>query len=114
VRPWADVEAASTIPAGPAPTRKRRAQPDAPLGVRPAWTRLYFGVGRRDDAKPGDLGGAITGEAGVAGAQVGKIEIMGNFSLVDVDSQVADAVLSKLDGATIRGRTVPVRRDREA
>lgn len=114
VRPWADVEAASTIPAGPATTRKRRAQPDAPVGVRPAWTRLYFGVGRRDDAKPGDLVGAITGEAGVAGAQVGKIEIMGNFSLVDVDSQVADAVLNKLDGATIRGRTVPVRRDREA
>lgn len=113
VRPWADVEAASTIPAGPAPNRRRRPSEEAPLGTRPAWTRLYFGVGRRDDAKPGDLVGAITGEAGVAGAQVGKIEIMGNFSLVDIDSQVADEVLGKLDGATIRGRTVPVRRDRE-
>ncbi|HEM46964.1 MAG TPA: hypothetical protein ENO23_07955, partial [Alphaproteobacteria bacterium] len=56
----------------------------------------------------------ITGETGIAGAQIGKIEIMGNFSLVDVDSQVADAVMRKLDGVQIRGRTVPVRRDRES
>ncbi|MDH3297956.1 MAG: DbpA RNA binding domain-containing protein, partial [Gemmatimonadota bacterium] len=63
-------------------------------------------------AKPGDLVGAITGEAGIAGAQIGKIEIMGNFSLVDVDSQVADEVIDRLAGVTIRGRSVPVRADR--
>jgi len=122
VRPWADVEAASS-PAGWAPettreaprARRRPERPEeVPRGARPAWTRLYFGVGRRDEAKPGDLVGAITGETGIAGAQVGKIEIMGNFSLVDVDSQVADEVLRKLDGVTIRGRTVPVRRDRDS
>jgi hypothetical protein len=73
---------------------------------------LYFGVGRRDEAQPGDLVGAITGEAEIAGGQVGKIEIMGNFSLVEIDSQVADEVVARLDGATIRGRTVPVRLDR--
>ncbi|MFQ5529122.1 MAG: DbpA RNA binding domain-containing protein [Gemmatimonadota bacterium] len=108
VRPWAEVEEASTGGGGPgAGARDRR-----PLGTRSAWTRLYFGVGRRDEAKPGDLVGAITGEAGIAGAQIGKVEIMGNFSLVDIDSQVADDVISRLDGATIRGRSVPVRRDR--
>lgn len=118
VRPWADVEAASSSGALGTDTGQGARRPDRarelPRGARPAWTRLYFGVGRRDEAKPGDLVGAITGETGIAGAQVGKIEIMGNFSLVDVDSQVADDVLRKLDGVTIRGRTVPVRRDRES
>ncbi len=101
VRPWADVEEALT--------GARNVQP---RGTRSAWTRLYFGVGRRDEAKPGDLVGAITGETGIAGAQIGKVEIMGNFSLVDIDSQVADDVISRLDGVTIRGRSVPVRIDR--
>ena len=108
VRPWAEVEEALTGEGPPGPkTRDRR-----PLGTRSAWTRLYLGVGRRDDAKPGDLVGAITGETGIAGAQIGKVEIMGNFSLVDIDSQVADDVIRRLDGLTIRGRSVPVRIDR--
>ncbi len=108
VRPWADVEEASTGDGG----RSKGGRDQLPRGARPAWTRLYFGVGRRDEAKPGDLVGAITGEAGIAGGQIGKIEIMANFSIVDVDSQVADEVIARLDGATIRGRSVPVRRDR--
>lgn len=116
VRPWADVEAASSRSAASSGGRGRRDEraADVPRGARPAWTRLYLGIGRRDEAKPGDIVGAITGETGIAGAQVGKIEIMGNFSLVDVDSQVADEVMRKLEGVTIRGRTVPVRRDRES
>jgi ATP-dependent RNA helicase DeaD len=59
-----------------------------------------------------DLVGAITGETGIAGAQIGKIEIRGSFSLVEVDSQVVDDVIRKLDGTGIRGRAVTVKRDR--
>ena len=40
--------------------------------------------------------GAITGETGIAGAQIGKIEIRGSFSLVEIDSQVVDRVIDKL------------------
>ncbi len=115
VRPWADVEEASTEEPGRARNGEGRSkkEPDrVPRGARPAWTRLYFGVGRRDEVQTGDLVGAITGEAEIAGGQVGKIEIMGNFSLVDIDSQVADQVIARMDGVTIRGHTVPVRRDR--
>lgn len=114
VRTWPDIEAASLGPAGRAARKRRREKEEVPVGARPAWTRLYFGIGRRDEARPGDIVGAITGETGIAGAQIGKIEIMGSFSLVDVDSQVADQVIRSLDGVTIRGRTVPVRHDRES
>jgi len=122
VRPWADVEAASTAAgwsarkdrAGrdrPADDRARRRGEPVPRGARQAWTQLRFGVGRRDEVKPGDLVGAITGETGIAGAQIGKIEVGASSSVVDIDSQVADEVLRKLDGVQIRGKPARVRRE---
>jgi ATP-dependent RNA helicase DeaD len=59
------------------------------------------------------LVGAITGETGVVGGQIGKIDIRGGFSLVDVDAQVLEQVVEGLDGVVIKGRTVAVRPDRE-
>ena len=82
--------------------------------MRKAWSRLYIGAGKRDDVRPGDLVGAITGETSAVGGQIGKIDIRGNFSLVDVDSQVVDEVIAALNGATIRGRVAQVRLDRDS
>lgn len=120
VVPWPDIEAASLtirssspgMPAeGRAPSARRSAEP--PRGARTAWTRLFFGIGRKDDIKPGDLVGAITGETGIVGGQIGKIDIRGGFTLVEIDSQVVDEVVRKLAGVTIRGQEVPVRPDRD-
>ncbi|MGD2121663.1 MAG: DbpA RNA binding domain-containing protein, partial [Gemmatimonadota bacterium] len=61
---------------------------------------------------PGDLLGAIAGEAGVEGSQVGKIEIRDNFSLVEVAPTVADKLIRHVNGTTIRGRAVRVDHDR--
>lgn len=80
--------------------------------VRPAWTRIFVNVGKKDGAGPGDLVGAITGETPATGAQVGKIEVRHTFSLVDVDSQIADEVIRGLRGKTIRNREVVARADR--
>ncbi|MCL7974147.1 MAG: DbpA RNA binding domain-containing protein [marine benthic group bacterium] len=131
VIPWPDIEAASLTGApvdqrppprdsgshargrGQAGSGGERRGGATPRGARPAWTKLYFGIGRKDDIKPGDLVGAITGETGIVGGQIGKIDIRGGFSLVEVDSQVVDDVLRRLQGVTIRGRDVPVRADRE-
>ena len=81
---------------------------------RPTWTRVFVGVGKRDGAGPGDLVGAITGETSVSGGQIGRIEIRHNFSLVDVDSLVADEVVRGLDGRRIKGRDIIARLDRDA
>lgn len=111
VRPWADVEAATV---GPQQAGGARAATPAPhRGTRAAWSRVFIGTGSRDSARAGDLVGAITGETGIAGAQIGKIEIRGSYSLVEIDSQVVDEVIRKLDGTVIRGRAVTVKRDRE-
>lgn len=76
------------------------------------WVRLFVGVGEKEDIGPGDLLGAIAGEAGVEGSQVGKIEIRETFSLVEVISTVAEKVVRGLNGTTIRGRAVRVDYDR--
>jgi len=62
--------------------------------------------------RPGDLVGAITGEAGVTGASVGAIQIADGHSLVEVPEAEAQDILRALSGATIKGRKVPVRLER--
>lgn len=87
----------------------REREPGAPEPSLPAWTRLYFGVGRRDGVRPADIVGAITGEAPVRGEQVGRIEILDTHALVEVDATVAEQVIRALASTTIRGRPAKVR-----
>jgi ATP-dependent RNA helicase DeaD len=76
------------------------------------WARLFVAVGEKDGVGPGDLLGAIAGEAGVEGSQVGKIEIRDTFSLVEVNPTVADKIIRRINGTSIRGRAVRVDHDR--
>ena len=97
--------------------QETEARPDGPsvLSGGPApktWVRLFVGVGEKDEVGPGDLLGAIAGETGVEGSQVGKIEIRDTFSLVEVIPDVADKIIRGINGTTIRGRAVRVDYDR--
>lgn len=76
------------------------------------WTRLYVGIGSRDEIRPGDLVGALAGEAEIKGSQIGKIEIRDSFSVVEVEADVADRVIRAVNGTTIKGRSVRVDYDR--
>ena len=62
--------------------------------------------------RPGDLVGAIAGEAGITSRSIGAIEIKEGFSLVEVQEAVADDVIEALRGTKIRGLKVTVRRER--
>ncbi len=95
-------------PSGPPqpPTSASRPRPPS------AWVRLYVSLGARDGVGPGDLVGAITGEVGIEGSQVGKIEVRETFSLVEVESPVAEEIIKALNGTTVRGRSVRVDYDR--
>ncbi|MDP9497207.1 MAG: DbpA RNA binding domain-containing protein, partial [Actinomycetota bacterium] len=74
--------------------------------------RVFVGAGRAAGVRPQDLVGAITGESGLPGRDIGGIEIMERFSLVEVPESAADDVVQALRGATIKGRKATVRRDR--
>jgi ATP-dependent RNA helicase DeaD len=83
--------------------------------ITPEWdvARLYIGAGRTAKVRPSDLVGAIVNEAGVDPRAIGAIQITERFSLVEVPDEIADGIIDTLRGTTIKGKRVPVRRDRE-
>jgi ATP-dependent RNA helicase DeaD len=93
---------------GRAPATQAPSSAPAPSAI----ARLYVGVGSRDGIRPGDLVGAIAGEANIPGSQVGRIEIRDTFSIVEVHAEAADKVIRAVNGTTIKGRSVRVDYDR--
>jgi ATP-dependent RNA helicase DeaD len=93
--------------AGAAPATGR-----APAPALPAMVKLFVSLGERDGLRTGDLVGAITGEAGIEGSQIGRIDLRDTFSLVEVDAEVAEKVIRSLNGVTVKGRSVRVDLDR--
>lgn len=77
-----------------------------------AWVKLFLSVGERDGLTAKDLLGAITGEANIPGSNVGKIDIRESHAVVEVMEPVARAVITALNGTTIRGRAVRADFDR--
>jgi ATP-dependent RNA helicase DeaD len=104
---------------GPAPKghaeRAERAKRGTRGAITPEWNvaRIYVGAGRKSKIRPADLVGAIVNEAGIDPRAIGAIQITDRFSLVEVPDEVADEIIGTLRAATIKGRRVPVRRDRE-
>jgi ATP-dependent RNA helicase DeaD len=90
--------------------KKGKKGKDRSIGVDS--TRLYFPIGRSSQIRPGDLVGAITGETGLAGKQIGSIEIGDKFSLVEVPEKSADDIIKAMKKTTIKGRKVVPRRER--
>ncbi|WP_246539290.1 DEAD/DEAH box helicase [Telmatocola sphagniphila] len=84
-------------------------------GARPTakgMAKIYFGIGFDANVGPRDLVGAIANEAGIAGKDLGAIDITDRFSLVEVPQDVAAYVVEAMQGTRIRGRKVNVRPDR--
>jgi len=76
-------------------------------------TRIYVGAGRAAGVRPGDLVGAIANEVGIDASAIGAIEIADKFSLVEVPAEIADDIVTALRASTVKGKRVPVRRDRD-
>jgi ATP-dependent RNA helicase DeaD len=76
-------------------------------------TRLFVGVGRRAGIRPQDLVGAIAGESGLNGRDIGAIEIADRFSLIEVPESAANDVIAALRSSTIKGKRATVRRERD-
>lgn len=71
---------------------------------------LFISGGRKDKLRPGDILGALTGEAGgLNSADIGKIEIHDNFTFVGIKSSLATKAAAKLKEGRIKGRRFPVK-----
>ena len=71
---------------------------------------LRLDAGRTDKMRPGDILGALTGEAGLPGDAVGKIDIFPTRSYVAIRRADAGRALERLRSGKIKGRNVRVTR----
>ena len=76
---------------------------------KPRMTTLRIDGGKKQKLRPGDILGALTGSNGIAGAQVGKIDIFDNRAFVAVHVEVAKLALRKLNEGKLKGRSFRVR-----
>ncbi|CAJ0705820.1 ATP-dependent RNA helicase DbpA [Ralstonia edaphis] len=80
---------------------------DAPL-LPPMETLQILG-GRKEKIRPGDVLGALTGDAGFRGDQIGKINVTEFSTYVAVERGIARDALRKLNAGTVKGKKVRVR-----
>ncbi|WP_256208142.1 MULTISPECIES: ATP-dependent RNA helicase DbpA [unclassified Pseudomonas] len=82
-------------------------QGGAPL--LPLMSTLCIAAGRKDKLRPGDILGALTGDAGIPGKQVGKIAIFDFQAFVAVERPLAKQAMQRLNSGKIKGRSLKVR-----
>lgn len=73
--------------------------------------RYRVEVGRKDHVKPGSIVGAIAGEGGIDGKNIGNIEIFQTFSLVDIVHELTDEQMHRIGKGQIKGRALRIRLD---
>jgi ATP-dependent RNA helicase DeaD len=81
--------------------------------ARPAvgGTRYRVEVGRNHGVGPGHVVGALTGEGGLTGAQIGKVEVMSTFSLVDLTTELTPEAMRRIGVARVSGRQLRISAD---
>ena len=85
-----------------------RGEKRAPRESEANMTRLMVNIGRKDYVRPGDIVGAIAGEANIPGNTIGSIDIFDSHTYVDVPKDVANRVVDAMEGNTIKGRRVSI------
>ena len=80
---------------------------DEPL--LPPMATLQILGGRKEKIRPGDVLGALTGEAGFTSAQVGKITVTESTTYVAVERGIAHEVQRRLAAGKLKGKSVKVR-----
>ena len=97
--------------AGHAPRPARQSRRDRAGKVGGAVAKIYIGAGRKLKIRPGDIVGAIAGEANIPIDQIGAVQIGDRHSIVEVPEEKASFVIARLSASTIKGKKVRVRRD---
>ena len=73
---------------------------------------LRFGIGRKAGVGPGDLVGAISGEARIESRYLGQIRVGQDAARGGVAAQLAARIMTSMRRASIRGKNVEVRLER--
>jgi ATP-dependent RNA helicase DeaD len=88
---------------GHRPKAKPQRQPGRPM------QRLFINVGRLDNIREGAIVRLVCDQAGIDSDKIGQIQLKREFTLFDVDKQVAAKVVKALRGAKLDKRKVEIR-----
>lgn len=78
------------------------------LNLAPMKTLVIDG-GRKDKMRPGDILGALTGDAGLDAKDIGKIDVYATRAYVAIRRDLANKALERLRAGKIKGRSFRVR-----
>ncbi len=71
--------------------------------LRSGYATLYIGGGKREKVSRGDILGFLSKEGGVAGSDIGKIDVYDHYALVAVKENVVAALLKAIEGKKLKG-----------
>ncbi len=71
---------------------------------------IQIDAGRKNKLRPGDLLGALTGDGGLAGSDIGKIDIFDTYSFVAIERASVAAALAYFKDGRVKGRAARGRR----
>ena len=74
------------------------------MSFKASMTTIYISAGRKDNIRPGDILGALTGEIGLDAKHVGQIRILEVNSYVAIDNAHVDRALKGLQAGKIKGK----------
>ena len=74
-----------------------------PLPSMPLWATIYIGKGKKDKISRGDILGFLTKIGGLEGRQIGRIDVLPQWSYVAVERRAVKALLSHIKGQKIKG-----------
>lgn len=77
--------------------------------IAPRMATIQIDGGKKQKLRPGDILGALTGEGGIDGKQVGKINMFPNCAYVAVEKSAIKKALNKLGKDKMKGRQFRVR-----
>jgi ATP-dependent RNA helicase DbpA len=83
---------------------------NASVRIEPEMVTLNIDGGKKDKLRAGDILGALTKDAGIAGDKIGKIDIFDFAAYVAVDKSVAQQALKQLQTKPLKGRQFRARR----
>lgn len=70
--------------------------------------RLFLNLGKKDKIMVKDIVGSFAANAPISSSDIGKINILDNFSFVEIPTSYAETIISSMKGKQIKGRTVNI------
>lgn len=70
--------------------------------------RLFITIGKKDKVRPGDILGAIAGEANIAGKLIGDIDLFDKYTFVNVPANKVEDIIEAMQGVKIKGKKIHI------